>query len=171
MPRNVEIKAKVADLEDLKARARLLAGDNGILIEQEDTFFHVPSGRLKLRHVSGEKAMLIQYNRPDQEGPKLSDFHIAIVDDVEAMKVVLTKALGIRGVVRKSRLLVMLDQTRIHLDHVHDLGDFMELEVMLQDTQSLEDGQKIAEDIMSKLCIKKDDLLDGAYMDMILNGK
>lgn len=35
----------------------------------------------------GEKAMLIQYNRPDQEGPKLSDFHIASVDDVEAMKV------------------------------------------------------------------------------------
>ncbi|CAG5133256.1 unnamed protein product [Candidula unifasciata] len=171
MPRNVEIKAKVADLEDLKARARILAGDNGTLLEQEDTFFNVPSGRLKLRQATGEKTMLIQYNRPDQQGPKLSDFNIAIVDDVESMKVLLTKALGIRGVVRKSRVLILLGQTRIHLDHVHDLGNFMELEVMLEDAQSVEDGHKIAEDIMSKLSIKKDDLVDCAYMDMILNGK
>lgn len=50
MPRNVEIKAKVADAEELKAKIRNLAGSEGTLIEQEDTFFNVPNGRLKLRN-------------------------------------------------------------------------------------------------------------------------
>uniref|UniRef100_A0A0B6YQD8 CYTH domain-containing protein n=1 Tax=Arion vulgaris TaxID=1028688 RepID=A0A0B6YQD8_9EUPU len=171
MPRNVEIKAKVADPENLIKNAKLLAGDDGIITEQEDTFFNAPNGRLKLRNIKGEQSVLIHYNRPDQEGPKLSDFHTATVDDVEAMKIVLTDALGVKGVVKKSRLLIMLGQTRIHIDDVHGLGHFMELEVMLQDDQSVEDGQKIAEEIMDKLDISSSELLDCAYTDMILKNK
>ena len=49
MPRNVEIKAKVEDLSQLKTLAQGLSGGQPTLIEQEDTFFLVPNGRLKLR--------------------------------------------------------------------------------------------------------------------------
>lgn len=48
---------------------------------------------------------------------------------------------------------------------------FFYLQVMLRDDQSVEDGQKIAEDIMTKLSISKNDLLDCAYMDIILKNK
>lgn len=41
-------------------------------------------------------------------------------------------------------------------------------QVMLTDDQSLDDGEKIANDLQEKLGVKQEDLLTGAYMDMIL---
>ena len=38
-------------------------------------------------------------------------------------------ALGVRGVVKKTRRLIMIGQTRVHIDDVEGLGTFMELEV------------------------------------------
>ena len=49
MPRNVEVKAKIANLEVLKQRASELCEKEAIVIEQFDTFFKTESGRLKLR--------------------------------------------------------------------------------------------------------------------------
>ena len=42
----------------------------------------------------------------------------------------LGQALGVKGVVRKRRMLYMIGQTRVHMDQVEGLGDFMELEVL-----------------------------------------
>ena len=61
----------------------------------------------------------------------------------------------------------MVGQTRIHCDHVEGLGNFAELEVVLNDDQSLEEGQAIANDLMLKLGIDKNKLISGAYMDML----
>ena len=41
----------------------------------------------------------------------------------------LTAALGVRGQVIKTRTLYIAGQTRIHIDQVQGLGDFLELEV------------------------------------------
>lgn len=76
-------------------------------------------------------------------------------------------ALGVRGVVRKTRYLYMVGQTRIHLDDVEGLGHFMELEVVMREGQSDAEGQAIAEDLMRRLGVRKDAWLEGAYMDLI----
>ena len=47
------------------------------------------------------------------------------------------------------------------------LGDFAELEVVLEDNQSVEDGQLIADDLMEKLGIEKTKLIKCAYMDLL----
>jgi len=41
----------------------------------------------------------------------------------------LSKAVGIKGTVKKERLLYLVGQTRVHVDNVQGLGNFMELEV------------------------------------------
>ena len=51
MPRNVEIKAVVLDINKIKQLAYQLSQSDGRLIEQEDTFFNAPNGRLKLREL------------------------------------------------------------------------------------------------------------------------
>ncbi len=41
----------------------------------------------------------------------------------------------------------------------------------MQENQSVEECQAIADDLMLKLAVAPADLLTGAYMDLILNGK
>ena len=60
-----------------------------------------------------------------------------------------------------------MGQTRIHLDDVEQLGTFAELEVVMQEGQTVEDGTSIATDLMQKLDIHQTDLVDGAYIDLL----
>lgn len=83
------------------------------------------------------------------------------------MNKVLTKAFGVRTEVVKNRQLFMVGQTRVHVDKVENLGDFVELEVVLNNEQSIEDGQEIANDIMKKLGIEEENLLATAYADLL----
>jgi predicted adenylyl cyclase CyaB len=167
MPSNIEIKARVHDFESLQASAAQLSDAPCQTIAQEDTFFQVPQGRLKLRELSPHHGQLIYYQRQDISGPKHSEYHIYETDDPEGLKSILAKAYGIRGVIAKIRYLYMAGQTRIHLDDVKGLGKFMELEVVLQPGQTDSEGQTIAKSLMSKLGIEDTDLVDSAYMDML----
>ena len=167
MPANIEIKARARDFEEIRSRAEKLSDTAVEVISQEDIFFNVPQGRLKLRILAPDNGQLIYYTRPDQEGPKRSDYHIAYSADPDNLKRVLELSYGIRGVVKKTRYLYLVGQTRVHLDDVSGLGHFMELEVVMRDGQSDAEGQEIAEGLMASLGVERSDLLEGAYMDML----
>ncbi len=167
MPSNIEIKARARDFADIRKRAEKLTDTPVKVMSQEDTFFTVPQGRLKLRVRNPEPAQLIYYERPDQGGPKRSDYQIFETGDPENLKLTLGRALAVRGVVRKTRYLYMVGQTRVHLDDVEHLGQFIELEVVMRPGQTDAEGQAIAQDLMSKLGVEPADLLEGAYMDII----
>ena len=166
MPANIEIKARARNYLEIKSRAEKMSDTPVEVIPQEDTFFNTPQGRLKLR-VLADHAQLIYYTRPDQDGPKRSDYHITRSTDPQNLKRVLELAYGIRGVLRKTRYLYLLGQTRLHLDDVEGLGYFIELEVVLEDGQTDAEGEKIAEDLMAALGVERGDLIDGAYMDLL----
>jgi predicted adenylyl cyclase CyaB len=169
MPTNIEIKARVRDFPALQGRAASLSDTPVQVIPQEDTFFHVPQGRLKLRRLAPDHGQLVHYQRTDQEGPKRSDYHIFETSDPESLLKALGLALGVRGIVKKVRYLYMAGQTRIHLDDVEGLGQFMELEVVLQPGQDEAEGQAIAEALMEKLGVLESELLECAYMDLLEN--
>lgn len=167
MPANIEIKARAANFDEIKSRAEKLSDVPVDVIPQEDTFFNVDHGRLKLRVLAPDRGQLIYYSRPNQEGPKRSDYHIAETPDPDNLKRVLELAYGIRGVVKKTRYLYLVGQTRVHLDDVEGLGQFMELEVVMKNGQSDAEGQEIAEGLMASLGVERGDLLEGAYMDLL----
>ena len=167
MPSNIEIKARVRDLERLVARAAELSEAAPTVIPQVDTFFVTPQGRLKLRELGPGKAQLISYERPDGDGPKRSEYQIYETTGGPALKAVLAMALGIRGTVEKVRRLYLVGQTRVHLDDVKGLGQFVELEVVLRPDQTEAQGQHIAAALMVELGIEQADLLEVAYMDLL----
>jgi predicted adenylyl cyclase CyaB len=167
VPTNIEIKARAGNFAEICRRAEALSDAPVRILSQEDTFFSTPQGRLKLRLLAADQGELIYYTRPDREGPKRSDYHIFRTKDPENLRRVLELAYGIRGVVRKTRYLYLVGQTRIHLDDVEGLGQFMELEVVMQDGQSDAEGQAIAEDLMARLGVESRDLVEGAYMDLL----
>jgi adenylate cyclase class IV len=168
MARNVEIKARLpGSIESLLPRARALADGPEVLIEQDDTFFTCAHGRLKLRDFGDGTGELIHYERADSAGPKLSDYVRAPTTDPAVLREALTRAQGIQGRVRKTRWLLMIGPTRVHLDRVHGLGDFMELEVVLRDGQSAADGEAVAERLMVELGIAREQRVAGAYLDLL----
>ncbi|XP_023011928.2 uncharacterized protein isoform X1 [Leptinotarsa decemlineata] len=167
--RNVEIKAKVCNLDKLVELVKALGPQRHEIIKQKDTFYKVPNGRLKLRKFENGSGELIYYERPDTEGPKMCLYEKSTIlaENLNSIHTTLEKALGTKIVVNKIRQLFMIGQTRVHVDSVEDLGDFMELEVVLKDEQTSEEGEKIAFDIMEKLEISKENLISGAYADLL----
>ncbi|KAK5896260.1 hypothetical protein CgunFtcFv8_009880 [Champsocephalus gunnari] len=170
MPSNVEIKAKVSDPTRFAARAAELSQSEGSIIKQHDTFFNCTQGRLKLRDFMDKSGQLIFYERPDTAGPKLSRYSISPTSDPPSLRTVLSDALGVKGEVRKERRLFLIGQTRVHLDAVEGLGNYMELEVVMRPEQTVEDGQKVAEELMEKLGVPRQSLVTGAYVDLLLKG-
>ena len=166
MPRNIEIKARIASVEALLPVAARLTGSEPELIAQDDSFFNVSHGRLKLRQFADGSAELIQYHRPDDSAAKASDYVRVAVPDPAALREALTRACGLRGRVRKQRWLFMAGQTRIHVDRVEGLGDFMELEVVLSAGQSDAQGAQIADDLMRALGLAEAPRIAGAYLDL-----
>ena len=166
--KNIEIKAYIKDYNKLLKKVENLCKKPLDIQNQTDTFFNTPTGRLKLRETDNDSA-LIYYNRADSLEPSQSDIAISFTDNPETLKTLLSKSNGIRGIVLKKRSLYKYGQTRIHIDDVSGLGKFIELEVVLEDNQSVNDGKNIANDSMEKLDIQKSDLIDVAYIDLIEN--
>ncbi len=69
--------------------------------------------------------------------------------------------------VRKRRLLYTVGGTRIHLDMVEGLGNFIELEFVEQLARPGEDGIKSVAEIRQRLDIRDEDLIAGAYIDLL----
>ena len=168
MPRNIEIKARIDSVEALLPRAHAVAGGEPERIEQDDSFFNVPQGRLKLRQFADGTAELIHYHRADETEAKASDYVRVPAPDPAALREALTRACGLRGRVQKQRWLLLAGQTRIHLDRVFGLGDFMELEVVLHEGQSDAEGAAIAQALMRDLGLGDAPRLAGAYLDLQL---
>ena len=167
MPRNIEIKARVPDMPALRRRVEAIADSGPEFIAQDDTFFACPHGRLKLRVFADGSGELIAYDRPDTTAPKTSDYLIAPVPDPDSLRETLARALGVAGRVVKQRTLYLTGATRIHLDHVEGLGDHLELEVVLRDDQSADDGDAVARKLLSQLRIAPDQLIARAYIDLL----
>ena len=169
MPRNIEIKARIDSVEALLVRARALADDPPQVILQDDTFFACTHGRLKLRDFGDGSGELIHYERADAEGPTRSDYICVATSDPAALRDALAGALGAAGRVRKTRLLLLAGQTRIHLDRVEGLGDFLELEVVLRDGQDEAEGAAIADALCAQLGVAPRQRLASAYLDLLLS--
>src|SRR6185369_7668761 len=106
-------------------------------------------------------------SRPDRAGPKLSEFLLSPVAAPGTLREALARAYGILGRVVKRRRLYLADRTRIHLDSVEGLGAFVELEVVLGDSESAEDGDGVARALMGRLGIGDGQLVSGAYIDLL----
>ena len=167
MARNIEIKARVADMDALAARAAAIADSGPVDIAQDDTFFRCDNGRLKLRVFESGRGELIFYRRPDAGGPKVSFYVISPTDAPATLREALTLANGQEGRVIKHRTLFIVGRTRVHLDRVQGLGNYMELEVVLADDEATDAGMREAHELMARLQVPADCLVDGAYHDLL----
>ncbi|CAN7148333.1 class IV adenylate cyclase [Variovorax paradoxus] len=169
MARNIEIKARIDSVECVALIAAKLADSGPLEIAQDDTFFRCDNNadRLKLRTFAPDRAELIFYRRANSSSPKESFYLISPTTTPDALRESLTLAWGQAGRVRKRRRLFIVGRTRVHLDRVEGLGEFLELEVVLKDGEPAEVGTAEAHALMAQLGIASEQLVQGAYVDLL----
>lgn len=163
MPANLELKAKVASISALLQIAEEIGATYITTMFQEDIYLYSSKGRLKLRVIDEDKAELIFYERDEKTNYRLSEYQIYPVEDKVLLRKILEHAYGIRLVVKKQRQLFAYKNCRIHIDKVEGLGDFLEFEVILSNSD--DDGKELMKFLYDKfssqfLCIVQDSYSD-----------
>jgi adenylate cyclase class 2 len=165
---NLEIKAHCADLAEARRRAAAIATEHLGVDHQVDTYFITSRGRLKLRESSLSGGQLVPYLRPDQEGPKRSDYRVIPVEDAASLKRLLSEILGLHRIVDKEREIFLFENVRIHLDRVKGLGTFVELEAVFDGSPAAEAEQQRKVDwLMKELRIAPGELLATSYEALV----
>ena len=129
MPLNFEFKARTDNLHLLEQKLLelnpLYKGED----HQTDTYFNVPSGRMKLREGNIEQA-LIYYQRANEAEARTSRVLLYQAPVDARLKEILTSALGIKTIVHKRRRIYFIDNVKFHFDCVDSLGNFIEVEAI-----------------------------------------
>ncbi|QEG21849.1 class IV adenylate cyclase [Mariniblastus fucicola] len=167
MPTNIEIKFRVDDLDRIESNAAAIADRGPELLVQEDVFFNADSGRLKLRKFDDGSAELIAYHRSDSDSIRESRWYAYRTEDPASLQAALAMTVGQGVTVFKRRTLFLVGQTRVHLDRVESLGEFVELEVVLGDNDSQEHGLTIANELAQRLGLESAERISVAYADLL----
>jgi predicted adenylyl cyclase CyaB len=165
--RNLELKARCLDLSAAREAVRRLGAVPAGLEIQVDTYFSVPKGWLKLREISGQPAVLICYNRPNQDGVRASGYYLVPVPDPCVLRAALATALGVRGEVHKERDIYLWHNVRIHLDDVAGLGSFLEFEAVLSPMDDEAMSRARLEQLCRALAIETADTQAASYADLL----
>jgi len=147
MAKNLEFKVRYESLDALLPKLVDLKATYTETINQVDTYFQNPKGRLKLRETDeSDEGWLIYYERPNELESRYSIYQLCKIAEPTALKELLTAALGIKIIVKKQRAFWMFKNTRIHLDTVEGLGKFVELETVFQgqsETEAVKEHQHV----------------------------
>ena len=163
---NVEFKAELRDYDLAKTICKTIGATEAEILNQVDTYFKVPSGRLKKREQNGEPTEFIFYDRADKAEARLS--HYVVYDEPTARQRFATDTLPVLVVVCKTRLLYLTGNIRIHLDRVEDLGKFLEIEAVVSRAHNVRDCHEKVHELRSKLKPALGEMLSVSYSDLLL---
>ncbi len=164
---NIELKARLKDLPRARQIAGEIATQHLAPQHQVDTYFSCRFGRLKLREIDGVIGQLIAYQRPDENGPKASNYQVIVAPDPKSLKDALATTLGVLAVIEKHREIYLWHNVRIHLDDVVGLGAFLEFEAVLDPTIDTAAGHAQVAELTKRFGVEPADLLPGSYGEML----
>jgi adenylate cyclase, class 2 len=171
MKKNFEIKIKLPDPGKTKKLVRLLCKGKSPQKQtqtQEDIYYRVNNGRLKLRIIGGKKGNLIHYFRSNKTGKRVSNYVISETNTPKELNTILSSLYGILITVKKKREITILDNVRIHIDNVIGLGNYLEIEIIFN---SIREARKRMEQLINSLELNEEKFINVSYSDLLLNKK
>lgn len=167
--KNIELKVKVKNFKEINERLKKMRAEFARKLIQVDTYYNVPAGRLKFREINRCEYEFIFYQRPDRVGSKISDYLVWKIkpSQAELAKSFFKKILGEKLKVVKTRRLWLYKNTRIHLDQVKNIGNFLELETVIA-KKDLIFFKKEHEEIIKLLNLNKYKKIDKSYSDLVV---
>lgn len=169
--KNIELKVKIENPESIIKKLKVLRAKYIGQLKQIDTYFNCNEGRLKLRIINNKRHELIFYRRPDLLSHKISEYEVISLSNKEARFInkILEMAYRIKVVINKKRNLWMFGNTRIHLDKVTNLGNYLELESQIKKNKKTSEKEynylikKLSLGKLTKIRRSYGDLLNGVY--------
>jgi adenylate cyclase class 2 len=175
----VEIKAKISDskkiIKRLKTKTIFLKE-----IFQEDIYFNAPDRDFRIT----DEALRIRTSSEGSEltykGPKIGnlmdktreEISVRIIKNRETIQIILEK-LGFQpvGKVSKKRLLFRFDDLSISIDFVKDLGEFIEVEGLVQTQKEIASKRTKILNFIETLGVPFEDLKRRSYLELLLKKK
>lgn len=167
MPQNLEVKIKFASFNEIKNKLEIIGAKFISTLNQKDIYYKNSKGLLKLRIENG-KETLIQYNRNENSPNRWSNYSLLEFNQGNAEKF-FKKVFEAETVVEKRRLLYMYKNTRVHLDKIKHLGNFLELETLVINGQN--DAKKRFNEIVSLLKLDLNQQIKKSNRDLMLEKK
>ncbi|TSC91644.1 MAG: uncharacterized protein MJ0240-like [Parcubacteria group bacterium Licking1014_17] len=167
--KNIELKIIIDGFDGITETLKNIGADFKGELSQADVYFNCPKGRLKIREINDEKFELIFYERPDSANSKVSEYEIVELSENQAdcLINILDNILGKKADLNKIRKLWVYEHTRIHLDNVSELGNFLELETVVKDMtfEQAEEEHKKLIDLLDIAHFKK---VGKSYVELFL---
>ena len=163
MPINLELKIKIDSIDSLTEKLKSINAKQDSILLQKDIYYKIPDGLLKLR-IENETKTLIYYNRDELSENRWSDYNLLKIEDDNAEDF-LSKLFTVEAVVEKKRKLFWLNNTRIHLDEVKELGSFLELETLVIDEKT--NAEKRFNEIVGLLNLDLSKQIKKSYKNLI----
>ena len=168
MAQNIEVKFYTESLEETERLADKIGASYQAELTQTDTYYKTPTGRLKLRQFPGNLSQLIYYERPDFAGSRLSEYEVLEIANTEKFLRIASKIFQTEVTVKKIRKLYIFGSTRIHLDQVEGLGNFIELETVLEPDIPLEASREEHEYLLDSLGLTEKTTAPQSYRELAL---
>lgn len=166
--KNLELKVSLDDPKNITKLIKQSGAKYHGKLRQVDTYFKYPNGRLKVREINNRQFELIYYLRDDKKDSKLSDYRIVKLTrrNFTQIKKILINNFGLKVIVKKIRSLWIYDHTRIHLDRVINLGNFLELETVMTNLKPLK-AKYEHNAVINNLRLDNFHKIDKSYSDLL----
>lgn len=169
MKKNFEIKVKLDNQEKTIKLLRMFCKGKKVIKQrqfQEDIYYRVNKGRLKLRIIDGKTGNLIHYFRSNETGKRVSNYTISETNTPKELNTILSSLYGVLITVKKSREITIIDDTRIHIDKVNGLGNYLEIEIIFNSIKEARDRMR---GLIKSLELNEKAFIKVSYSDLILN--
>ncbi len=169
MCKQIDLKFRISDLAEMRQKLSALPVTGPTDLSFKEVFFHSKQGVLKLRILSETAGQLIYAYSHSATQQALTDYQLSLTDSPAVLQKILSETNGIKGCLTQKRRLYLYGRTRVHLDFVEGLGDFLELEVVLEQGENLLSGNNEVDYMMSRLGLTDKDLISGPYLELLEN--
>lgn len=168
--KNLEIKVRVSNIENITDKISFATYVKEM--HQKDRYFLLGKNRLKLRE-EGNNLEVIFYVRPDKSNSRESTyFRFSIPSFLQkSFRKSCDIIFGEKVEVVKERKLYLFKNTRIHLDKVKNLGEFVELETVFQGNDTKDSFVAEHDQVKKNLGLDMYEAIPTSYSDLVLENK
>lgn len=165
MAQNIEIKINIDGFTDILNILEQEKVELKQVLNQRDIYYNHSKGLLKLR-IFDDKGELIFYQRDELTTDRISNYHILNVEPKQAEKF-FERIFETETEVVKTRKLYIYKNTRIHLDEVKNLGNFLELETVVKN--NIQEGKKEFDEVVELLKLNVSKQIKSSYRTLLMN--